>query len=43
LVLLITVYTLFNQIRDKGKIVSAWKQEGEGEREGVKERGRGVK
>jgi hypothetical protein len=25
------LYSLFNKIRDKGKIVSAWKQEGEGE------------
>jgi hypothetical protein len=36
----IIAYTLFNKIRDKGKIVSAGYQEGGGEREGA---GGGVK
>jgi hypothetical protein len=46
LVLLISVYTLFNKIRDKGKTVSAWKRGGRGkgwgrrEREGTGEGGR---
>jgi hypothetical protein len=34
------LYCLFNKIRDKGRTVSAWKQGGRGDEEGVRGRGR---